>query len=283
MMAVALATFKEVIRKKIIILIGLVTLLYIITLSLITYFGFEGLKGSSMDNDMLLKNASVLVSLFGFYFSSMLVALLTIMASLGSISSEIENGSIHSIITKPIRRSHYIMGKYTGLAALAVAYSTFLYITVVIINYIVGVPPLKSPDIPVLLKGLALFLLEPLTILSLCIFGSISLKTINNGILVIAIYITGTIGSMMEQLGAPLQADGLVQWGIAISLVSPFDVVYRKMIDTIYSGSDISILFSSPLFISSTTPSKWMILYVCIFLASMLALSVRKFNKKDIS
>jgi ABC-type transport system involved in multi-copper enzyme maturation permease subunit len=170
-----------------------------------------------------------------------------------------------------------------GLAALAVAYSTFLYITVVVINFIVGVPPLNRPDIPILLKGLALFVLEPLTILSLCIFGSISFKTLNNGILVIAIYIAGTIGSMMEQLGSPLEVHGLVQWGIAISLASPFDVVYRKMIETIYSGTDISILFSSPLFISNITPSKWMILYVCIYLASMLALSVWKFNKKDIS
>jgi len=283
MIAVALATFKEVIRKKIIILIGLITIFYIIMLSLITHFGFDGLKAGNADNDALLTKASALISLFGFYFSSMLVALLTIMASLGSISSEIENGSIHSIITKPISRSHYVISKYMGLAALAVAYSTFLYVTVVFINFIVGVPPLNSPDIPVLLKGLALFVLEPLAILSLCIYGSISFKTLNNGILVIAIYIIGTVGSMMEQIGALLKADGLVQWGIVISLVSPFDTVYRKMVDTIYSNTDISLLFSSPLFISSNTPSKWMILYVCIFLVSMLALSVRKFNKKDIS
>jgi ABC-type transport system involved in multi-copper enzyme maturation permease subunit len=252
-------------------------------LSLITYFGFESLISNNVTNDVLLSNASVMVSLLGFYFSSMLVALLTIMASLGSISSEIENGTIHSVITKPVSRMQYVIGKYTGLAVLAVAYSAFLYTAIIIINYIVGVPPLDKPDIPVLIKGLALFILEPLAILSLCILGSISFKTLNNGIIIISIYILGTIGSVMEQVGSAIKIDGMIQWGIVISLVSPFDVVYRKMIEVIYSGSNVSLLFSSPLFLSNVIPSNWMILYVCVFLAVMLMLSVRKFNKKDIS
>ena len=76
--------------------------------------------------------------------------------------------------------------------------------------------------------------------------------------------------------------DGLMQWGIVISLISPFDVIYRKMIEVVYSSTNISLMFSSPLFLSNKTPSTWMMLYVCVFLATMLILAVRKFDRKDI-
>lgn len=283
MMAVALASFKEAVRKKLILLIGFLTLVYIIILSLITYFGYNSLKSNHVTSEILASNASLIVSFLGFYFSSMIVALLTIMASLGAVSSEIENGAIQSIITKPVKRSHYILGKYLGLAAFVTAYSIFLYITIFIIDYAVGVPPLDKPHIPILLKGLLLFILEPLSILSLCIFGSTTFKTLNNGIIVISIYILGTIGTMLEQIGSSLGIDNMVQGGILISLISPFETVYRKLIEVIFSSSDISFFFTSPLFISGSMPSNWMILYVIIYLVVLLMLSIRKFNRKDIS
>lgn len=283
MIAVAMASFKEAVRKKLILLIGLLTLVYIIILTLITHFGYNSLKSNPINSDALSSNAALIVSFLGYYFSSMIIALLTIMASLGAVSSEIENGAVQSIVTKPIKRSHYILGKYLGLAALVTAYSLFLYITIFVINYTVGVPPLDKPDVLILLKGLLLFILEPLSILSLCILGSTAFKTLNNGIIVIAIYILGTIGSMMEQIGSGLKIDGLVEGGILISLISPFETVYRKLIEVVFSSSDISFFFTSPLFISGSMPSNWMILYVVIYLVALLMLSIHKFNRKDIS
>ncbi len=67
------------------------------------------------------------VSVPGFYFSSMLVAFLAIMSSIGAVSSEIESGVIHGVITKPVKRLEYVLGKYLGLAALLTAYSIFLW------------------------------------------------------------------------------------------------------------------------------------------------------------
>jgi ABC-type transport system involved in multi-copper enzyme maturation permease subunit len=283
MMTIALASFKEALKKKIILLIGLMTLVYLVILALITWFGYENLRKSNAGNGALMSNAAVMVSLIGFYFSSMIAALLTIMASVGCISSEAENGVIYSIITKPVKRIQYVTGKYLGLALLSSAYSTFLYIGVVVINRAVGVPPLDKPDIPSLSAGLALFILEPLTILSISIWGSVSFKTINNGIFVIAVYILGILGGMMEQIGTATKMDGLAQWGIAISLISPFDSIYRKMVEVIYSTSNVPLFMSSPLFLSNTTPSNWMMLYACVFLAGLLFLAVHKFNTKDIS
>lgn len=285
MFTIALASFKEVLRKKILILVAVLTFIYLVIFSLIVYYYAKDIgeweKGSSVG---VFVAASQLISVLGFYFSSMLVALLTIMASAGSISSEIESGLIHSVVTRPIRRKEYVLGKYLGIALLIVIYSIFLYTSVILICLIMRLPFLQSLGTPALIKGLVFFLLEPLAILALSIWGSISFKTLANGIVVIAFYILGLIGSMMEQIGVLVKSDTLYQIGIFSSLVSPFDVIYRQMLSVLFSAYGITNpLFGGTTNLSGTTPSKWMTVYVLIYIAGLVLLSVRKFNRKDIA
>jgi ABC-type transport system involved in multi-copper enzyme maturation permease subunit len=75
------------------------------------------------------------------------------MSSIGAVSSEIENGTIHSIITKPIKRRDYILGKYLGLALLVSAYSVMLYFSVLSICFFARLPLFTGLDAASILKG----------------------------------------------------------------------------------------------------------------------------------
>ncbi|KNY25244.1 ABC transporter permease [Pseudobacteroides cellulosolvens] len=241
MMTIAFTTFKEALRKKLLLLIGALSVIYILLFTIITYFYAKDVKnGTLMDTVQIASIASQLISVMGFYFSSMLVALLTIMTSLSSISSEVENGTIHSIITKPLKRYEYIMGKYIGLGIISVSYATILFLLVILIPKINGLPVTNIMDLSGIIKGWGVFILEPLAILSLSIFGSSIFHTLTNGIIVIAIYILGLIGSMMEQIGSLISNDNLYKFGIFSSLISPFDLIYRKMISLVFSGAVIA-------------------------------------------
>lgn len=127
------------------------------------------------------------------------------------------------------------------------------------------------------------FILEPLAILSLCIYGSVTFKTLNNGIFVIAIYMLGLIGGIVEQVGVLVKVDAMYKWGIISSLISPFDITYRQMLASVFK----SVGLTNPLFgasmISGTTPSKWMTVYTLIYTFGLVLLAVRKFGKKDIA
>lgn len=283
-MTIAFTTFKEALRKKLLLLIGALTVIYILLFTIITYFYAKDVKnGALMDTVQIASIASQLISVMGFYFSSMLVALLTIMTSLSSISSEVENGTIHSIITKPLKRYEYIMGKYIGLGIISVSYATILFLLVILIPKIYGLPVTDIMELPGILKGWGVFILEPLAILSLSIFGSSIFHTLTNGIMVIAIYILGLIGSMMEQIGSLISNDNLYKFGIFSSLISPFDLIYRKMISLIFSGAVIANPMSGGLNSGATSPSIWMMVYIGIYLVGLLVWAVAKFNKRDIS
>lgn len=283
MMTVALATFREAIRKKVILIIGCLTVLYIILFSLVIHFAMEDMRKNFADSAEIIRNTTGIISILGFYFSSMITAFVTIMASVGTVSSEIESGVIHSVITKPIRRMDYVLGKYIGIAIMVVGYSSILYLFLMIQQFAFDIPPLNHIQPGIFLHGLALFCYEPLVLLSLCLLGSVMLKTLNNGIVTIGIYILGMIGGMMEQIGSALELDGLMKWGIFLSLLSPFDSIYRRMISVLYSSIDmIGSYFAGPFFMSKTIPSIWMMLYTVIYCLGLILLAIRKFNRRDI-
>jgi ABC-type transport system involved in multi-copper enzyme maturation permease subunit len=284
MIAIAAASFKEALRKKIFILVAALTLVYLTLFGIITYFAVDELtKAGALNTINALDVASNIVSFLGFYFSSMLVAFLTIMISVGSISSEIESGVIHSIVTRPIKRSSYILGKYLGLGILSVSYSVFLFTAVILICAVFKLPIVNTLEPLNVIKGMLFFTLEPLAILSLSVYGSAAFKTLSNGIFVISIYILGLIGGIMEVIGSLFQNLDLVNLGIISSLISPFDTIYRQMLSAIFVSVGITNPFMMVNGMTSTAPSIWMLIYILLYIPGLVILAIKKFNLKDIS
>ncbi len=287
MIPIVMASLKEALRKKVILLIAILTVIYLVILTLITYYVCKNQVSFGKSTVNLYIVASTFISILGFYFSSMLVAFLTIMVSVGSVSSEIESGVLHSIITRPLKRSSYILGKYLGIAILIVSYSILLYLALILIYWVITPNFIGTFSTGMILKGLFFFILEPLAILSLSVFSSTSFKTLGSGIFVIAIYILGLLGSIFEQVGVLISNDVINSLGILSSLISPFDVIYRELIGNFFSGTGFTNpfinLFSSGNISSGATPSSWMLLYVFIYISGLILLSIRKFRKRDIS
>lgn len=282
MFTIATASFKEASNKKIFHLLGILTVIYLAVLCLLVYFMSGNIGG--LNSLSIFMNVSAIISLLGFYFSSMLVAFLTVMLSIGLVSSEIENGTIYTVVTKPIKRSTYVLGKFLGTALLITGYSIILYLAILLIPLAVNISFAESLGISNLAAGLFFFILEPLIILSLCIYGSTAFKTLNNGIFVISIYILGLIGGVMEQVGIILKSEALNKIGIFASLISPFDSLYRKMMSSIFSSTGIlNIAGGLGIFMGSqTAPSAWMIVYAFLYLIGFLYIAVRRFRRMDL-
>lgn len=284
MITIAAASFKEALRKKLFLLVAFLTLVYLTIFGLIVYFAVKDLARHGGQNPLnIIEVASNIVGFLGFYFSSMIVAFLTIMVSIGSISSEIESGVIHSIITRPIKRSSYVLGKYIGLGILSVSYSILLFAAIIGICAIFKLPIFNTLEPVKVVKGLLFFMLEPLAILSLSIYGSAAFKTLTSGIFVISLYILGLIGGVMESFGSFFSNLSLVNLGIISSLISPFDIIYRQVISSLFGNLGISNPFITAGGITGTTPSIWMFVYIFAYIPMMVYLAIRKFGSKDIS
>ncbi|GAI43786.1 unnamed protein product, partial [marine sediment metagenome] len=76
--------------------------------------------GFSATGDGTLKGRLQTFVSYGLSLTSILLCLLTIIISIYSVTSDIEQRQIYTVITKPIRRSQFLLGKLLGVVLLDV-------------------------------------------------------------------------------------------------------------------------------------------------------------------
>ena len=143
-----------------------------------------------------------------------------------------------------------------------------------------------SLSIAQFLKGWLLYLLVPICILCLTLFGSTMIRTVPNRLLMIYIYILGNVGGMVEMIGSYINNSAVISSGIFISLISPFHTIYTEAQRALMPATGIvaeMMQNMGGLSGSGRPASIWMFLYITIYGVGFLMLAVRKFNKTDIS
>ena len=230
--------------------------------------------------------AAFMMTTMGLQFSSMLLALLTIMLTAGAIASDLDTGLVHGIISRPIRRSEYVLGKLLGLALITAAFATAFYVLLMIIGASFGLGTITALSTGQAIGGWLLYLTAPLAVLCLTLWGSSRFRTVPNGILMIFIYILGNIGGMVEMVGQLLNNKSVGSAGIFLSLVSPFHMLYVTCENFLLPSADLTenaARFAGGLTGSGSPPSSWMYIYTVVYVAAFLAFALRGFSKKDIT
>lgn len=284
MKPIALAALKEAVKKKTFIVMGIVTVLYLILWAVIL-FSFHRYGPGSRDMDFSAL-ATVMVTQMGLQFSSMLICLLTIMLGAGAVAAELENGMVHAILSRPLGRTAYILGKFAGLAVLTLMYATVLYAALLLIGCAFSLVTVTTLTFAQVLMGWLLYLLVPLTVLCLTVYGSVKLRVVPNGLLMIFIYILGNIGGMVEMIGNVMSNSSVVSTGIFLSLISPFHTLFaaaeRVLLPSTGFAGEILRGFGG-LTGSGRPASTAMHIYIAVYALGFLALAVRRFRKIDIN
>ncbi|AQS58983.1 ABC transporter permease subunit [Desulforamulus ferrireducens] len=286
MFTIARLTFLEVFRKKVFSITVLLSVLFLFLYGVaLDYTAQEMLRLKALqDGDLLVQQiiGNQLLGM-GLYFSSFLIALLALMASVGAISSEIENGLLHAIVSKPILRREIILGKLLGYGVMLAVYAVFLYAAILLLNwhYTPGVFSLSSAGN--ILSGALIFILQPILLLSLAMVFSTLLRTMTAGILSIILYGLGMVGGFLEQLGSAINNITLINIGIGSSLLMPSDALFRMLIAEVTgnAANPLAILSMGP-FGVSTPPSNAMLVYVILYILVCILLSLRFFGQKDL-
>lgn len=273
-------TFKEALRKKAVLIACILTAIFLILYGT----GLHFISKDSPPGASQQIQGTILFTL-GIYLSSFLVAALSILAAVGSVAGEIENGTLPTLAVRPLSRTCILLGKFTGMAAMLVIYTIILFLALTgLVYWKVGL------TVPGLGTALLIFILEPLVLLAVTLFGSVWLTSLGNGILVFTLYTLSVVGGMMEQVGAMIDNSASIYIGVISSLILPADAVYRRLVDTVINQIKTGIsglefinpgTFLGP-FGSVSTPSNWMLVYTIVYIAGLLYTAVYIFNRRDI-
>ncbi len=105
--AIALNTLTESVRQKVYLLLILVALVFIATASFFSQFSFGGVGQDPVEQLKFIKDFCLgAISIFG-----MLIA---VVGTAQLLPNEVENRTIYTVLSKPVRRFEFLLGKYLG-------------------------------------------------------------------------------------------------------------------------------------------------------------------------
>jgi len=199
-LVIAYNTYREGIRKKILIGLLLVALLVIGSSMFLTPLSAgEELK---IIKDVCLTS----ISLFG-----MLIAVFT---SAGVVPTEVENKTIYTVLSKPLRRLHYLLGKFIGVQAIVLLNLVLMTILFLIMLFVrervISSVLIKS----VFLTYFELLILSSLTFIVSVVATSATLPTICG----VFIYIVGHLVNYLKHLSERASIAGHEMFGFIIKM-----------------------------------------------------------------
>jgi ABC-type transport system involved in multi-copper enzyme maturation permease subunit len=275
-LTIARLTFKESQRRKILWIGLLMGVAFIGLFSIgLHYIILDFEKNTMSDNDADLVLA--FLTMAGLLVTNFLVIMLAVLLSVASVSGEIDDHTIDSLITKPIHRWEIIMGKWVGFAVMILGGVLLLPGGVLLAVYLRTGFTLNN--IP---AGLGLMYLEGLVMLTISILGGTRLSTMANGAMAFMWYGLAFIGSWVEQIGGLFGNETAVDIGIVSSLISPTEVLWRMA--TLQFQPELSIgldNFVGPFGVSSQ-PNGVMLWYAIGFMGVMLGLALWGFSRRDL-
>lgn len=270
-------TLREAMRKKMILAVLLLSAVF----AGMYAFGYYKFHESFLSRTLTrgsgalgYEAAAGIMVIMGFYVVNFLAGVMAIFGAVGSISSEIETGTFHAVLPKPVRRWEVILGKWLGFAVMLALYVLLMTSLVLLSAWSIGryVPP-NAP------AAIGLVILVSLLLLSLTILGSTILSTITNGIVVFMLYGIGLTGGLVEHVGTLLNNEVLKTIAIIASLAVPSDVIYKKAADIMWPAA--APVVPTP-FTPSVPPSNAMIAYAVLYTIVALSGAMLAFRRRDL-
>jgi Cu-processing system permease protein len=273
-------TFLEAIRRRIV-LTGLVLgILFLIIFSIgfrmiSTEVANDGLTRPDVMARVIQNEMASFMLNAGLYAVAFLSVAMGALLSADSLAGEISSGTIQTILTKPIRRSDVVLGKWLGFAGLLALYLLLMAGGTVLIAYITsGYLP------PNVLKALSLMYLEALLVMTFSLACSSTMPALATGGTVFGLYGLAFIGGWIEQIGAIFNNQTAVQVGIVTSLLFPTEAIWRRA--TFEMQSTLATVLQISPFTTTSVPSQIMIFYTLLYLVVTLAIAIRIFQNRDI-
>jgi ABC-type transport system involved in multi-copper enzyme maturation permease subunit len=275
---IAKLTFREAVRRKIVLAALILGIAFLLIYGLGFHFiqqEFHREAARQANSDFERSQAVNFLYIAGMYVVNFLSIAIAALISADSLAGEIQSGTIQAIVTKPILRSQVALGKWLGQAFLLLLYLTFLGGGVTLV-----VRLLSGFDVPGWLVGIGMIFFNGLIILSLTLALSSSLSTLATGGAVFGAYGLAFIGGWVERIGSILHNETAVNLGIFSSLLLPSEAIWNKA-STQMTSPLLNLIGVTP-FTSGSEPSTVMLVYAFLYMIAALAIAIRQFGRRDL-
>ncbi|MEV4139271.1 ABC transporter permease [Dactylosporangium sp. NPDC049742] len=276
-LTIASLTLQEASRRKVLRSLAVLTVL-LLGLSTWGFTRIDATFGGLTSGESRLAAATVLnLVMFGL---SLISALGTAFLAGPTLAGEIESGIALAMMTRPVRRSAVLVGKWLGLVAFGSGFVAVAGLAqLLIVRATVGYWP------PQPFLGLALLAGQTAVLLTLGLLLSTVISPMASGIVSVGLFGATWIAGVVGVVGEVLGNASLAQVGTVSKMLLPTDGLWRGAMHAFQDPtllSQFSEAFEGHPFLSQTGLTPAYVAWAAIWTAVVLALSALAFHRRDL-
>lgn len=219
-LAIARFTLSEAVKRRLVVAGTLVSALF--AALFVVGFSFLDARGQGPAGTVLSAFASTFLTVLGLYTVYFLAGLLALLLAAGAISGEIDAGTLHGVLARPVTRAQYVLGRWLGLVALVVVYVAFMAGALLLSARAIAGYTALNPW-----AAVALLVVQAVALLSLALLGSTVLPTLANGIVVLSLFGLAWLAGIIGTVGRALDNAAMTSLATAVGVAVPSDMVWR--------------------------------------------------------
>lgn len=266
-------TLSEARRRRIVLAAALCAAAFLIVFSTALFFAYAEMMRNPRTSFVERQLVLTLLTLVGLYAANFLSVLFAVLLPVDALSGEIDSGVMQTLASKPIRRADIVLGKWLGHLLIVATYLLLLTGGVLVSVWSI------AHFVPLHLgRALPLMLLEVVLLLTVSIAGGTRLSTVTNGVMALGFYGVAFVGGWVEQVGGFAGIESARTIGIAASLISPADAMWR--LAAYHLQPPLVRDATATVFSTASVPTTLMVWWAAGFTVLTLILAVRLFARR---
>jgi ABC-type transport system involved in multi-copper enzyme maturation permease subunit len=277
-LAVTGLTLREMARRRVLWVLGLLVVASVIlvgwgTERLVTFARADG--ASELEIRIGVSQVLIFIAFMFSYVLAMSAAFLAAPA----ISSDVETGTVHALLARPLRRAELVVGRWLGLSIVVAAYAAVSgLLAIAVVRLVSGHEP---PD-PVMAIGYLAF--EAVAVLTVALTLGTRLPAMAAGAISVVLFGVGWFLGVLGNIAVAFNATTLQGAAEAGRVLMPTDGLWRGVI---YGLEPPLVLLmaagrsaeANPFYASAPPPvafTAWSVVWVLLVLAIGIALFRRR-------
>jgi ABC-2 type transport system permease protein len=282
-LVIAGLTLREIIRRRI---VWVLLLLAVISIVLVG-FGVERLvtlaRADGVKELEIRIGVSQVLIMIAFMFSFVLAMSAAFLAA-PAIASDVETGTVHAMLARPMRRSDLVVGRWLGLAIVVAAYAILSgLLAIAVVGQVSGHVP------PAPLVAVAYLAFQAVTVLTLALTLGTRLPAIAAGAVTVVVFGLGWFVGVLGNVAIAFDAAPLAGGADLFRVLLPTDGLWRGVIYglepplvlLVSAGRNAQAMQANPFF-ADTPPPLAFVAWSVVWLALVLAAGVLLFRRREL-
>ncbi|MEO5965433.1 MAG: ABC transporter permease subunit [Candidatus Limnocylindrales bacterium] len=280
-LVIAGLTVREIVRRRILwVLLGLSVASVVLvgwgTERLVTLARADGIE----ELQVRIGVSQVLI-LIAFMFSFVLAMSAAFLAA-PAIASDVETGTVHAMLARPLRRAELVVGRWLGLSVIVAAYAILSGLLAVAVVALVSghVPP--QPFV-----AAAFLAFQAVAVLTLALALGTRLPSIAAGAVTVVLFGLGWFAGVLGNIAIAFDATALARAAEWLRVVLPTDGLWRGVIFgleppavlLLAAGRSTQAMAANPFYAGEPPPLAfvaWSVVWVLLVLCAGIALFRRR-------